>query len=76
MLQISHKQNTAVLMLQQVVRDRIMDQADKDYPQYGFKKHKGYPTAQHVAALQQHGPCPLHRQTFKPVMEALEARGG
>lgn len=53
-----------------------MDEADEVYPQYGFKKHKGYPTAQHVAALQQHGPCPLHRRSYKPVMEALERHGG
>lgn len=62
------------LMPIQVVRDRIMDDADQAYPQYGFRQHKGYPTAQHIAALQEHGPCPLHRRSYRPVMAALEAR--
>ena len=50
-----------------VTRDRIMADLDKAYPQYGFGKHKGYGTAEHLAALEQHGPCPIHRRSFAPV---------
>lgn len=47
-----------------VTRDRIMEQLDNDYPDYGFKKHKGYGTAQHISAIRQFGLCPCHRITF------------
>jgi ribonuclease HII len=40
---------------------------DAQYPQYGFAQHKGYPTPAHKMALYNHGPCPLHRMTFKPI---------
>ena len=50
-----------------VTRDRLMIKLHQKYPQYGFSRHKGYGTKQHLAALKQHGPCPLHRQTFGPV---------
>jgi ribonuclease HII len=43
------------------------------YPGYGFERHKGYPTADHVAALQRLGPCPEHRRSFAPVRRALGA---
>ena len=48
-------------ILAKVTRDHIMDEYDAIYPQYGFKKHKGYPTKAHLQALQQFGPCPIHR---------------
>ena len=51
-------------ILAKVSRDRLMNEYDKIYPQYGFAKHKGYGTAAHVAALVANGPCPLHRKSF------------
>ncbi|AKS40810.1 ribonuclease HII [Wenzhouxiangella marina] len=50
-------------------RDRLMVELDARYPAYGFARHKGYPTAAHLAALEQHGPCPAHRQSFRPVVQ-------
>lgn len=50
-----------------VIRDRMMDYYDGIYPQYGFKKHKGYGTEEHLAALKKHGPCKIHRKSFEPV---------
>lgn len=47
-----------------VTRDRLMEQYDKQYPQYAFAKHKGYGTAEHIRLLKQYGPCPIHRKTF------------
>eukprot|EP01041_Mallomonas_annulata_P006954 gene6954-14115_t len=57
----------AASIIAKVTRDRIMDRYHEEYPEYGFKQHKGYPTAAHVAALHKHGPCPIHRMTFGPV---------
>ena len=54
-------------IIAKVTRDRQMDVYDKEYPQYGFSSHKGYPTPDHLAALNQWGPSPIHRQSFKPV---------
>lgn len=54
----------AASIVAKVTRDRIMLEADRAYPDYGFARHKGYATAEHLAALDRHGPCPLHRQTF------------
>ena len=54
----------------QVVRDRLMCEYDKQYPAYGFLQHKGYGTAQHMAALSLMRPCPIHRHSYKPVAEA------
>lgn len=50
-----------------VTRDRIMEYYDRLYPEYGFKKHKGYGTEQHLEALRKHGPCKIHRRSFEPV---------
>ncbi len=55
-----------------VTRDRIMQACHRRFPHYGFDRHKGYPTAAHKKALASHGPCPLHRKTFKGVRELLE----
>lgn len=54
----------AASIIAKVTRDRIMREWDEVYPQYGFAKHKGYGTAQHISALKEYGPCPLHRRTF------------
>lgn len=54
----------AASILAKVSRDRLMRQIDSIYPEYGFAKHKGYGTAQHVAMLRKYGPCPVHRKTF------------
>lgn len=51
-------------ILAKVYRDRLMDEMDKLYPQYGFKQHKGYGTKAHIEALKKYGECPIHRQTF------------
>lgn len=61
-------------ILAKVTRDHIMDEYDAIYPQYGFKKHKGYPTKAHLQALQQFGPCPIHRFSYGPVMESNQLR--
>jgi ribonuclease HII len=50
-----------------VTRDRLMAEADHRFPEYGFGRHKGYPTPEHLAALRRHGPCPIHRRTFHGV---------
>lgn len=52
-----------------VTRDRLMMTLHEQYPQYGFDRHKGYGTAQHLAALREHGPCPIHRRSFSPVTQ-------
>ena len=54
----------AASILAKVTRDRLMRELDEQYPQYGFAKHKGYGTAQHIAALREYGPCPAHRRSF------------
>ena len=51
-------------IIAKVTRDHMMDEYDKIYPEYGFAKHKGYGTVQHVEALRKYGPCPIHRMTF------------
>ena len=62
---------SAASILAKVTRDREMADLDLLYPQYGFAQHKGYPTAQHLAALAEHGALPVHRRSFKPVKLAL-----
>ena len=54
----------AASILAKVSRDRYMVEMDKLYPQYGFARHKGYPTKAHKEAVRQYGPCPIHRKTF------------
>ena len=58
---------SAASIIAKVTRDRIMEKYDKKYPQYGFKRHKGYPTLAHRNTLKKIGPCPIHRKTFFPV---------
>lgn len=57
----------AASIVAKVTRDRLMSELDGAYPQYGFARHKGYPTEQHRSALKKFGPCPLHRRTFQGV---------
>lgn len=61
----------AASIIAKVTRDRLMDAYDKEYPVYGFARHKGYGTAEHVAAIRRYGPCPLHRQSFEPIRSLL-----
>jgi len=60
---------SAASIVAKVLRDRWMKLLDTRYPQYGFAKHKGYPTNQHMKALRQHGPSRIHRRSFTPVAE-------
>ena len=65
----------AASIIAKVTRDRIMIDYDAIYPEYGFARHKGYGTAAHFASLATHGPCPIHRMTFRPVrMYALDPK--
>lgn len=63
------KSIAAASVIAKVTRDRIMMQAHEVYPQYGFGQHKGYGTAEHLAAIRRHGPCPLHRRSFSPIAQ-------
>lgn len=62
---------SAASILAKQSRDRKMVLLDKQYPQYGFAQHKGYPTRAHREALLEYGVCPQHRTSFRPVREAL-----
>lgn len=62
----------AASILAKVTRDRLMKDYAKVYPGYGFERHKGYVTKAHKEALQELGPCPIHRKSFKPVKDMLE----
>lgn len=62
---------SAASILAKVTRDRWCHELDSRYPQYGFAGHKGYGTAEHLAALRLHGACPEHRKTFAPVAQLL-----
>ncbi|MFQ5458772.1 MAG: ribonuclease HII, partial [Myxococcota bacterium] len=57
----------AASIIAKVTRDRLMRRLHRKWPQYNFAKHKGYPTAEHRAALRRFGPCPAHRRTFRGV---------
>lgn len=57
----------AASIVAKVTRDNIMTRADARFPQYGFEQHKGYGTKAHRAALEAHGPCPIHRFSFAPI---------
>ena len=67
---------SAASILAKVYRDRLCLALDRDYPDYGFAAHKGYPTAAHLAALRQHGACPVHRRSYAPVRAVLLAADG
>ncbi|KPF44818.1 ribonuclease HII [beta proteobacterium AAP121] len=63
---------SAASILAKVHRDRLCQALHAQHPAYGFDGHKGYPTPEHLAALQQHGACPEHRRSFAPVRAALQ----
>lgn len=65
---------SAASIIAKVSRDADMQILDQAYPMYGFAAHKGYGTAAHRVALERHGPCPAHRNSFRPVREALARR--
>lgn len=59
-------------IIAKVARDRLMVELNGTYPDYGFAEHKGYGTREHLDRLRRHGPCPLHRRSFRPVRELME----
>lgn len=59
----------AASILAKVARDRAMLELHAQFPQYGFDRHKGYPSPSHLAALREHGPCPHHRRSFAPIAQ-------
>jgi ribonuclease HII len=66
----------AASIIAKVSRDRMMLCYHEEHPQFGFDRHKGYPTKAHKAAIAQHGPCPIHRRTFRGVSEHCNASHG
>jgi ribonuclease HII len=66
----------AASIVAKVYRDRLMVSLARDYPPYGFERHKGYPTRAHVGALRDAGPSRIHRRTFGPVAALLGGAGG
>ena len=54
----------AASIIAKVTRDRLMEEYAKEYPQYGFEKHKGYGSKEHIEAIKKYGPCEIHRKTF------------
>lgn len=62
----------AASIVAKVTRDRIMVELAQRYPQFGFERHKGYTTPEHLEKLREHGPCAIHRQSFAPIAAALE----
>jgi len=67
------KSIAAASILAKVTRDNLMDEYAKIYPQYGFEKHKGYPTKQHIEAINKYGVLDIHRKTFKPIKETKQS---
>lgn len=67
---------SAASIIAKVTRDQEMTDLDSQYPEYGFAKHKGYPTAFHLAKLAELGPLPQYRMSFRPVQQSLAARNG
>ncbi len=61
----------AASVVAKVTRDRLMADYDQQYPLYNFRQHKGYPTKAHKALIAEHGPCPIHRLTFRGVQEHI-----
>jgi len=63
----------AASIIAKVERDRLMEDLDRRYPAYGFLRHKGYGTKEHLARLREHGPCPAHRRSYAPVARAARS---
>lgn len=64
------KSIAAASIMAKVTRDRLIGEYDREYPLYGFSRHKGYGTREHMEALRKYGPCEYHRQSFQPVFLA------
>lgn len=62
---------SAASVIAKVTRDRLLAELDIKYPNYGFAKHKGYGTKDHIAAIEKHGPCKIHRKSFSPIDEII-----
>ena len=67
---------SAASILAKVARDEAMLAYHGQCSHYGFDRNKGYPTAQHIAALHEHGPSDLHRKSFRPVREVMRGQAG
>lgn len=65
----------AASIVAKVTRDRMMRELDERYPVYGFRRHKGYVTGEHLRALAEHGPSPVHRRSFRCVPDGSQAEG-
>jgi len=61
---------SAASIIAKTTRDAMLRELDKLYPVYGFAQHKGYGTPEHLAALDRHGPCAIHRRSFTPVVQS------
>lgn len=66
----------AASVMAKVTRDRLMLNYAREYPLYGFEKHKGYPTADHLARLRRYGPCAIHRHSFRGVLSSTSRAEG
>lgn len=64
---------SAASILAKVSRDRLMLEMHERYPEYGFDRHKGYPTSAHMRVLEDIGPCEIHRRSFAPVRNAMQS---
>ena len=64
----------AASILAKVHRDHCLKELDEKFPGYGFARHKGYPTVEHLAALRKLGPCPVHRRSYAPVKAVLNVK--
>lgn len=67
---------SAASVVAKVTRDRLMEEYDAEFPEYGFARHKGYPSPQHLKALEEHGSCVLHRRSYAPVARLLKNTTG
>ncbi len=65
------KSIAAASIIAKVTRDRLITEYDQEYPQYGFARHKGYGTKEHMDSLRKYGPSPIHRMSFKPVLLSI-----
>jgi ribonuclease HII len=65
---------SAASILAKVSRDRLMMEYHQRFPVYGFDRHKGYPTAEHMRLLEKNGPCAIHRRSFEPVRKAIQGQ--
>ena len=65
----------AASIIAKVTRDKMMETIDREFPNYGFARHKGYGTADHLDALKKHGLCPLHRKTFTKSLKTADING-